>query len=584
MPPSQNLSKQLASLGIHLPAWPEEAEKDDTPSSWIDRGHAYAAGVRLWRMQLRNAPESSKHVVEHLVEHLRDNKQLGAWEQLVTVLIKPELHGSPDSDRRDECFELLLSPAPTPAQLLGIALEMAQEQKLPLAAYGIKRLLKENTNMRGQERLRICAAFVSTGNTSRLIQQSHTSSTSWVQATALNEQMTGLLGEAVNALKVARSSDASITAHTAMINRLDTISDLMAGKKTDEPSRIESLAESHKWTEALTEINDLFSKPYDRKVLHAQVRTSVLSAFCGSPSARVPKDYMEVNEIRCHQNHAVIEAWQDGFKASARLQYATPLVLIDSFEASRKRLERQPFWICYGNSRSGSTMIFNLLRILANSLSSSALSAWEEDFATPEKFFEIVNESPGVNLGVLKIHRNHDSVNSRLLSGEAMAIISHRNMGAACHSYWRMLNNPESPFFNSQPDKNLLHKFMESQIREFGLKSRQPNTLIVKETDLRMETLCAIDTITKFAGIKPTKESLLFLSEFLSVDKLRQLSKELKSAFGSAGHQSVTYLHQGHISEGPCKIGHPQEIEAYISWLMQEYQGSLDKDGYCRVE
>ena len=63
MPTSSSLTEQLATLGIQLPAWPEEPEGGAT-GDWIQRGQAYAEGLRLWRVQLRNPPESTKGLLE----------------------------------------------------------------------------------------------------------------------------------------------------------------------------------------------------------------------------------------------------------------------------------------------------------------------------------------------------------------------------------------------------------------------------------------------------------------------------------------------------------------------------------------
>ena len=52
MPTSSTLTEQLATLGVHLPAWPQEPEGGGATDDWIQRGQAYAEGVRLWRAQL----------------------------------------------------------------------------------------------------------------------------------------------------------------------------------------------------------------------------------------------------------------------------------------------------------------------------------------------------------------------------------------------------------------------------------------------------------------------------------------------------------------------------------------------------
>ena len=83
MPTSSSLTEQLATLGIQLPPWPEEPEGGGATGDWVQRGQAYADGVRLWRAQLRNAPESTKGVVDQLLRHQENGDQLTPWDRLL---------------------------------------------------------------------------------------------------------------------------------------------------------------------------------------------------------------------------------------------------------------------------------------------------------------------------------------------------------------------------------------------------------------------------------------------------------------------------------------------------------------------
>ena len=129
MPTRSTLTEQLALLGVHLPAWPEEQDGDD-PGNWLQRGQAYAEGVRLWRAQLRSAPESTKGVVDLLLRHLSEADQLATWDQLAYAAIKPELQGSPDYERWQTCTKLIRASDLTPAQLLGYGIDMASKEGL----------------------------------------------------------------------------------------------------------------------------------------------------------------------------------------------------------------------------------------------------------------------------------------------------------------------------------------------------------------------------------------------------------------------------------------------------------------------
>lgn len=231
MASSSSLTEQLATLGIHLPAWPEEPEGGGATCDWIQRGQAYAEGLRLWRAQLRNAPESTKGVVGNLLRHLHDTGQVGVWDQLVYSAIKPEVQGSADYERWQACTKLIRSSALTPAQLLGMALELAREQRLAAATYGLKRLMKEHPGMDVQQRLELCAELVATANTSRLMTDSKTGSVAWDRALEMHEQMAGLLRTAIASdLPDDSSLGDNPVDVTPLLNKLDVINNCLGRK------------------------------------------------------------------------------------------------------------------------------------------------------------------------------------------------------------------------------------------------------------------------------------------------------------------------------------------------------------------
>ena len=196
MPVSSKLTNQLASLGIILPALPEEPDGDCATGDWIQRGKTYAEGIRLLRAQLRNTPKSTKALVDQLVRHLQDTAALGVWDQLVYAVIKPEVQGSPEFERWQTCTKLIRSSALTSAQLLGITLEMAREQRLAAATYGLKRLLKEQTGIDALQSKQLCLELVETANTGGLMTQAKTNWGNWDRAVELHEQLTALLATA----------------------------------------------------------------------------------------------------------------------------------------------------------------------------------------------------------------------------------------------------------------------------------------------------------------------------------------------------------------------------------------------------
>ncbi|UPM49175.1 hypothetical protein MY494_07380 [Synechococcus sp. A10-1-5-1] len=228
-----NLTEQLATLGIHLPGWPEEPEGDTDTGDWIERGKTYAEGVQVWRAQLRNAPESTRVVVDQLLRHLRDTGQLGVWDQMVYYAIKPEVQGSPEHERWQACTKLIRSPALTPAQTLGMTLEMAREQRLLAAIYGLKRLLKEHQGIGPKQRLQLCAEVVATSDTSRVITNAESAWVDWNRAVGLQEQMSGLLLAALAADQEGDPDQGSqITDSTTLLSKLDAINNWLGSKGT----------------------------------------------------------------------------------------------------------------------------------------------------------------------------------------------------------------------------------------------------------------------------------------------------------------------------------------------------------------
>ena len=269
----------------------------------------------------------------------------------------------------------------------------------------------------------------------------------------------------------------------------------------------------------------------------------------------------------------------DLLEASAELNLATPLVLIQNSRQVDQSLQITPYWIAYGNVRSGSTVVFNLLRILANSSADSVLSAWEGDFQNPSKFFEILSESPGIDIGVLKIHRSDAAVNSFLASGAARAVITFRDMRTACYSYWRMLHNRHSPFFMKDPSLDKLDEFIKNEIREFREKSSQPNTLLIGESTLRSCPREAISKITGFLGIDLEAESDNFLSDYLGVERMKGLAEDGRSTRNSAGHKQKTYLHVNHVTNDSSANACDERAKEYIeSILSTKFKMELDRD------
>ena len=174
MPTSPTLTEQLATLGVQLPAWPEEPESGGATGDWIQRGRAYAEGMRLWRAQLRNAPESTKGVVNQLLQHQQYSDQLIPWDRWLNAAIHQEVKQIVTLDRWKPCIGLLRDAPLTSAQVLGCLLALADAQQLGGAVIGVLRLLKDET-IATREALEVCALLTSRSDTAWRLSEAETS-------------------------------------------------------------------------------------------------------------------------------------------------------------------------------------------------------------------------------------------------------------------------------------------------------------------------------------------------------------------------------------------------------------------------
>ena len=70
-----------------------------------------------------------------------------------------------------------------------------------------------------------------------------------------------------------------------------------------------------------------------------------------------------------------------------------PFAHIKNFSESLKTLEKYPYWISYGGSRTASTFTTMVLKIMLDSMVETFLIGWEGDFKEPKKFFELVDHT-----------------------------------------------------------------------------------------------------------------------------------------------------------------------------------------------
>jgi len=159
MPTSPTLTEQLATLEVHLPAWPEEPEGGGATGDWIQRGQAYAEGLRLWRAQLRSAAATDSTGGERLITTVQDLAPQSAWDQRVTRYLLSDLRGDSDYRQVQAAVKFAFADGCTAAQRLGAAIDLARSGFVVCAVDAIKKLV-ECQQVSEQECLEVCALLV----------------------------------------------------------------------------------------------------------------------------------------------------------------------------------------------------------------------------------------------------------------------------------------------------------------------------------------------------------------------------------------------------------------------------------------
>jgi hypothetical protein len=159
MPTSPILSEKLAALGVQLPSWPEEPEGGGPTGDWIQRGQAYAAGMGLFRAQLRSAAAIEGTDGERLISTVQDVGRQSAWDQSVICYLLRDLQSESDYQRVQAAAKLVAEEGRTAAQRFGAALLLARYGFLVCAVNAIKQLV-EMQQVSEQECLELCALLV----------------------------------------------------------------------------------------------------------------------------------------------------------------------------------------------------------------------------------------------------------------------------------------------------------------------------------------------------------------------------------------------------------------------------------------
>ena len=193
MTDSTSLIEKFAALGVELPSWPEEPNDETRTDDWIQRGKAYAKGIQMWRDKLAKVTKSTEAVLEQLMKQMEDAGQLEIWDALVCKIIKLEAQESSKNEGWHTCTNLINSSATTPAQLVGLALDLARHQHIEIATGVVARLIQENERLEKHERSILIAEFVNAADKSESFKETEADWQVWNKEVDFFQKMTTLL-------------------------------------------------------------------------------------------------------------------------------------------------------------------------------------------------------------------------------------------------------------------------------------------------------------------------------------------------------------------------------------------------------
>ena len=216
MPSSSPLTEQLAALGVHLPAWPEEPDRDAT-DDWIERGQAYAEWIRLLRVQLRTAAEMEGSEDRLVVVNAQNISELPAKYQVIVRYLLSDPKGIGVYECVSAANQLLSRDDFTDSQRLGLVLELARSGFLRLSVHSFMQIIEIRQPSENQC-LKLCALLVSSLSFSAdsQILYCRENLESWRQSVAL-------FHEATNVMVSAISRVSGVCDQAELLHRIDVL-------------------------------------------------------------------------------------------------------------------------------------------------------------------------------------------------------------------------------------------------------------------------------------------------------------------------------------------------------------------------
>ena len=274
MPTSPILSEKLAALGVQLPIWPEEPEGGGPTGDWIQRGQAYAEGLRLFRAQLRSAAAIEGTGGERLISTVQDVGRQSAWDQTVICYLLRDLQSESDYQRVQAAAKLVASDGRTAAQRLGSALLLARYGFLVCAVNAIKQLV-EMQQVSEQECLELCALLVANlqAATGSAVPEPSSESVHYLrQNVTLNLQATRVLAAAVSTA-CGEQNRAELVSQLEIL--LILVAESRQGSDVDECAAIE-----HVRTRQLRKQARVQGKPQLRTIHHLACTGGTVISKC----------------------------------------------------------------------------------------------------------------------------------------------------------------------------------------------------------------------------------------------------------------------------------------------------------------
>ncbi len=581
----ESLNKSLEELNIQYPTFINKNITDKDPNSNNNNTNLYskelsfsiAVFFSIFLRQVNNLNNYEYRKLCEILLYFRKSEDLSCLDQILLILIEENFYSIPNDF--DSKFKKIFSLSNRNLSLLiGLCIFCLKNKNFLIGLEILEYLIKEE---KYKPNLKI--SFIHDINFALESVKFFDND----QVSLLNEQKLALNKLFCAVLKkisfkqtnISDDKDEFMKINFQIIESRKYIS----GK--DFREYISLLVKTKKYLLAVEKFKEYenFSKDFGENLsLKDYLLEKIYHTFFPRFTAESPNNYPEINKLIEKSKHN--ENFYEPLKSISYLEEANPFIVINNFSEKLKLLDEENFWIVNGNVRSGSTLIFNLLRILANSLTTNNFSAWEGDLKSPQKFFQIVEENNNLKLGLLKIHKYDKYVESKLFSHSAKAILTHRNLLDASLSYWRMVNTINSPFFISNPSFGILDQFIRNEINSFLLKNKSPNTLTIKEMEISNNLNKVITKTCNFLNISIENSSLNLLTEFLSKKNMGNLSSNKKLTKNLTGHQKITFLHSQHISnETYTEIKYSKVRDYIIDLLTNKYSKSLSSDFYITL-